>query len=228
MRLLLISNSGRPFLAHCKDLIGAFLGDHKTVHFIAAAPFIDEREYTVRVSEALELLGVTVIHLELERHPLALLANAEVVMVGGGNTYRLLKRVSEANLIEPLRQRVLHGLPYIGWSAGANLAGQNILTTNDWNVVGWRDFVALRLVPFNINPHYLETDPAMAPHSETRDMRIAEYHKVHLNPVLGIEEATSVLVTNDRYEVRGAGRVRLFRPNFAPVDFLDRQIIKLN
>ena len=92
----------------------------------------------------------------------------------------------------------------MGSSAGSNVAGPNILTTNDWNVVGLTAFEALGLVPFNVNPHYLETDPAMAPGSETRDMRIAEYHVVRDNPVVGIEEGAMVRV--EEGSPRCAGR----------------------
>jgi dipeptidase E len=97
------------------------------------------------------------------------------------------------------------------------VAGPNILTTNDWNVVGLTAFEALGLVPFNVNPHYLETDPAMAPGSETRDTRIAEYYTVRDNPVVGIEEGTMVRVEDGRATVRGTGRTKLFRRGHAPV-----------
>jgi dipeptidase E len=93
----------------------------------------------------------------------------------------------------------------------------NILTTNDWNVVGLTAFEALGLVPFNVNPHYLETDPAMAPGSETRDMRIAEYHVVRDNPVVGIEEGAMVRVEDDHATVRGTARAKLFRRGETPV-----------
>jgi dipeptidase E len=141
----------------------------------------------------------------------------EAVFVGGGNTYVLLKRLRQSGLLGTLRTAVEGGLSYAGASAGANVAGPNILTTNDWNVVGLTAFEALGLVPFNVNPHYLEADPAMAPGSETRDMRIAEYHTVRDNPVVGIEEGTMVRVEDGRAAVRGTGRAKLFRRGQAPV-----------
>src|SRR5581483_1942049 len=118
----------------------------------------------------------------------------DAVFLGGGNTYALLQRLRRAELLEPIRRRVRAVMPYIGSSAGSNVAGPTILTTNDWNVVGLDTFEALGLVPFNVNPHYRETDPAMAPGSETRDERIAEYHMVWSNPAVGIEEETMVRV----------------------------------
>ncbi len=98
----------------------------------------------------------------------------------------LLQRLRGAGLLEAIRARVTTGMPYAGASAGSNVAGPTILTTNDWNVVGLDHFDALGLVGFNINPHYKEADPAMAAFSETRDDRIREYHVVNTNPVLGM------------------------------------------
>jgi dipeptidase E len=145
------------------------------------------------------------------------LSRVDAVFIGGGNTYALLRRLRQAGLVEPLRERARAGLPYIGSSAGSNVAGPNILTTNDWNVVGLTAFEALGLVPFNVNPHYLETDPAMAPGSETRDMRIAEYHVVRDNPVVGIEEGAMVRVEDGHATVRGTARAKLFRRGETPV-----------
>jgi len=152
-----------------------------------------------------------------DRDPLSGLARAEAAFVGGGNTYALLWRLRQSGLVEALRERVRAGLPYVSASAGSNVAGPNILTTNDWNVVGLTAFEALDLVAFNVNPHYLETDLAMAPGSETRDMRIAEYHAVRDNPVVGIEEGAMVRIEDGVAAVRGAARVKLFRRGQAPV-----------
>jgi dipeptidase E len=112
---------------------------------------------------------------------------------------------------------VLAGTPYVGSSAGSNIVGPTILTTNDWNVVALDRFDALGLVPFNVNPHYLETDPAMAPHSETRDDRIREYHVINANPVFGIEEGTMLRVEHGVATVLGRGRVKVFRRGAEPL-----------
>ena len=105
----------------------------------------------------------------------------------------------------------------MGSSAGANVAGPTILTTNDWNVVALDRFEALGLVPFNINPHYLEVDPLRAAGSETRDDRIREYHAVNANPVFGIEEQTMIRVEDGAAIVDGRGRVRVFRRGVEPI-----------
>lgn len=216
MRALLISNSGRPFLAHCRDAIAAFLGGAKRVAFVTAANLGDETDYYGRCRDALTPAGLEILHLRWDAEPLATLARAEAIFVGGGNTYALLKRLREANLLPAIRERVRGGLAYLGSSAGSNLAGPTILTTNDWNVVGLSAFDALGLVPFNVNPHYLETDPVMAPGSETRDDRIREYHAVWSNPVAGIEEGTLVRVEAGVATVLGRGRVKWFERGREP------------
>lgn len=216
MRLLLLSDSGRPFLAWCRPLIGEFLGGANTLAFVSAANLRDVDAYWQGVREALEPpppagLGLTVLHADWRGDWREPLARAEGVFVGGGNTYALLERLQQTRLLDAIRDRVRAGRPYVGASAGSNVAGPTILTTNDWNVVGLGEFGALALVPFNVNPHYLESDPAMAAHSETRDDRIAEYHVVNANAVVGIEEGTAVRVEDGGATVVGGGRVKLFR-----------------
>jgi dipeptidase E len=161
--------------------------------------------------------GLEVSHLRWDRDPLATLADAEALFMGGGNTYALLRRLRGAGLLEAISARVAAGMPYAGASAGSNVAGPTILTTNDWNVVGLDRFDALGLVGFNINPHYKEADPAMAAFSETRDDRIREYHVVNTNPVLGLEEGAWVVAAEGAVTVHGTARVKLFRPAADPV-----------
>jgi dipeptidase E len=119
-------------------------------------------------------------------------------------------------------------MPYAGASAGANLAGPTVLTTNDWNVVALAHFGALHLVPFNINPHYKESDPAMAPDSETRDDRIREYHVRNKNAVVGIEEETMVRFEDGVATVVGRRRVKLFRVGTEPEWFTAGQQLPLD
>ena len=217
MRALLISNSGQPFLEHAREAIAAFLGPARRVGFVTAASLGDEVAYWERARDSLAFVGLTVSHVRWNQEPLAALERIDALFVGGGNTYVLLKRLREAGLLGTIRARVEAGMPYLGSSAGSNLAGPTILTTNDWNVVALTAFTALSLVPWNINPHYLEADPTLAPGSETRDDRIREYHAVNRNPVIGIEEGTLVRVEDGEAVVLGRGRVKLFRPGAEPV-----------
>lgn len=217
MRALLISNSGRPFLEHCRDAVAAFLGPRRRVGFVTAASLADERLYWERARDGLAPAGLDVQHVDWQADPIHTLDSVEAVFVGGGNTYALLKRLRESRLLGAIRERVEHGVPYVGSSAGSNVAGPTILTTNDWNVVALDRFDGLGLVPFNVNPHYRETDPTMAPGSETRDDRIREYHALNANPVFGIEEETMVRVEDGVATVVGRGRVKVFRPGAEPV-----------
>jgi dipeptidase E len=213
VRALLISNSGRPFLKHCRGAIAAFLGPAtRRVAFVTAASLRNEPGYCEAAQAALtvEPARLDVEHLRWDGEFGPTLARAEAIFVGGGNTYALLDRLRRSGLLAAIRDRVRAGVPYVGSSAGSNIAGPNILTTNDWNVVGLTTFDALGLVPFNVNPHYLETDPAMAPGSETRDTRIEEYLLVRDNPVIGIEEETMARVEGGVATVVGAGRIKVF------------------
>ena len=214
VRVLL--HSGGPLGAAGRAALPAFLGELSRVALVTAASLGDETAYFERVRAMLgppppEGAGLEVIHLRWNDRPVETLAAAQALFMGGGNTYALLMRLKSSGLLEAIAARVAAGMPYMGASAGSNVAGPNILTTNDWNVVALDRFDALGLVPFNINPHYKETDPAMAPFSETRDDRIREYHAVNANPVLGLEEGSWLIVEDGAVTVQGTARVKVFR-----------------
>jgi dipeptidase E len=220
MRVFL--HSGGPLGPAGRAALPEFFGPRRRVAFVTAANLHDEAAYFERVRAALEPAppegaGLELLHLRWDREPLATLADAEALFMGGGNTYALLQRLRGAALLEAVRARVAAGMPYAGASAGSNVAGPTILTTNDWNVVGLDRFDALGFVGFNINPHYKEADPAMAAFSETRDDRIREYHVVNTNPVLGLEEGAWVVVGDGAVTVHGTARAKLFRPAADPV-----------
>lgn len=219
-RLLL--HSGGPLGPAARAALSAFLGSLTRVAFVTAANLHDEVVYFDRVQAMLapsppEGAGLTLSHLRWDRDPLETLARAEALFMGGGNTYALLARLRASGLLGTIGERVRDGMPYLGASAGSNVAGPNILTTNDWNVVALDRFDALGLVSFNINPHYRETDPAMAPYSETRDDRIREYHAVNGNPVVGLEEGSWLVIDDGAVTVHGTARVKLFRRGQEPI-----------
>src|SRR4029453_5178061 len=160
-------HSGGPLGPEGRREIVTFLGPARRVGFIPAANLHDEAAYFARVHGALrppspEGAGLDLVHIRWNARPLRALAGVDAVFMGGGNTYALLMRLRRSGLLAAIRRRVRAGMPYVGASAGSNVAGPTILTTNDWNVVGLARFDALRLVGFNINPHYKETDPTMA------------------------------------------------------------------
>ncbi len=220
MRALL--HSGGPLGPEARAGLAAHFGAAGPVAFVTAASLHDETAYFGRMRAVLappppEGAGVDLLHLRWNRDPLGTLERAAALCMGGGNTYALLMRLRESGLLAAIRERVLAGMPYAGASAGANVAGPTILTTNDWNVVALQRFDALGLVAFNINPHYKELDPAMAANSETRDDRIREYHVVNANPVLGLEEGAWVVVKDGVTATAGTARVKVFRRGMEPV-----------
>jgi dipeptidase E len=167
-------------------------------------------EYAGRVQEALAPLGVSVRSVAGVEEPVSLIRDAEAVAVGGGNSFQLLKRMYETGLLAAVRARALAGMPYVGWSAGSNLACPTIRTTNDMPVVQPPSFAALDLVPFQINPHY--TSAVIPDHAgETRDERIAEF--LVLNPrvkVIGLREGSWLDVRGDRLSLCGPHPARVF------------------
>ncbi len=230
MRVLL--HSGGPLGPEGRAGLREFLGAARRVAFVTAANLHDEAAYFERVRAALappppEGAGLELLHLRWNASPHDTLRRAEALFMGGGNTYALLKRLREAGLPDPIRERVRQGMPYAGASAGSNVAGSNILTTNDWNVVALDRFEALGLVPFNINPHYTETDPVMAPSSETRDDRIREYHVVKDNAVVGLEEGAWITAADGIVSVHGTARVKVFRRGAEPVWHAPGDILRL-
>lgn len=221
MRLLLISNStnpGEPYLDYPKNNILAFLGvtPVKALFIPYAAVTFSYEEYEKKVSERFREIGHEIISIHRFSNPVDAVMEARVIVVGGGNTWKLLKTVMENRLIEPIRQKILAGTPYIGWSAGSNLACPTIRTTNDMPVVEPDSFGSLNLVPFQINPHYLDANPE-GHAGETREQRILEY--IELNPgiwVVGLREGTMLVRNDHSMNLIGPRNARIFRKGEQP------------
>ena len=217
-RLLLISNStnhGQGYLDHVLAEIDSFLGPVRRLVFVPFA-LKDREGYGTRAAERLAAIGVEVRTLTADEAGLRLAREAEAVFTGGGNTFRLLKTLQESGLLPILRERALAGMPYIGSSAGTNIAAPTIRTTNDMPIVQPPSFEALGLVPFQINPHYLDPEPNSTHMGETREQRLKEFHEENETPVVGIREGAWIRVEGDRATLGGARGARIFRQGQEP------------
>ena len=210
MRLLLLSNSTTDdgYLVHARDWIADRLGDARRVLFVPfAGVTVGWDAYADRVREALAPLGLDVTGAHEDG---ADVADAEAVFVGGGNTFALLRELYGRELLGPIRERVSAGLPYVGWSAGANVACPTIRTTNDMPVVEPPSLDALGLVPFQINPHYTDAHPP-GHRGETRAERLLEFVALNGNVlVVGLPEGTALRVDGESAERLGPHPVRVF------------------
>lgn len=222
MNLLLLSNStapGRPYLAHAsaaiRDLAGA--AREGVVAFVPYA-LADHDAYTATVAGALGPLGLQVVGVHTG-DPVEIVARAGVVFVGGGNTFRLTVALYRTGLIAAIPAAVSDGAGYLGSSAGTNVATPSLRTTNDMPIVQPPSFETLGLVPFQINPHYLDPVPGDTHQGETREERIRQFHEESDVPVLGLREGTWLRRRGDRLTLDGepAG-ARLFRAGREPVE----------
>lgn len=219
MRLLLLSNSSSDagYLVHARPWIADALGDARRVLFVPfAGVTIGWDAYAAKVREALAPLGLGVVSAHEVDDAAAAVAEAEAVAVGGGNTFALLKALYARDLLGPIRERVSSGVPFVGWSAGANVACPTIRTTNDMPIVEPPSFAALGLVPFQINPHYTDAHPP-GHRGETRAERLAEFAAANPNVLtVGLPEGTALRVAGASVERLGPHPARLFEHGAEP------------
>jgi dipeptidase E len=213
--LLIISTStiyGSGYLEYILPNIEVFLAGQKDLLFIpyARPSGITYEEYTSKVSAALATIGVRVQGIHELDNPVQAVLEASSVFIGGGNSFVLLDELYRQDLISPLRKRINDGMRYLGTSAGANMTGISIGTTNDMPIVHPPSFDALNAVPFNINPHYLDPDPHTKHMGETRETRIAEFHHFNDQPVIGLREGSWIEVYGMKARLQGKLSARLF------------------
>ena len=223
MRLLLISNStnaGEAYLDYPKNNIRDFLGSRKVkALFIPyAAVTFSYDEYEKKVKNRFNEVGHDVVSIHHFSDPVKAIMDAPAIVVGGGNTWMLLKCLRDNKLIAPVRKKVMSGTPYIGWSAGSNVTCPTIMTTNDMPVTAPSSFRAFGLIPFQINPHYLDANPD-GHAGETREQRILEF--LEINPgvtVLGLREGTMLLREGNQLSLKGSRKARIFRKGEKPLE----------
>jgi dipeptidase E len=219
-RVLLISNStlyGGGYLDHAASEIGDFLGNLKTVLFVPYA-LHDRDGYASRARERFRTMGYDLDSIHTISDPVKALNDAEAIFIGGGNTFRLLKALYDTDVLQLIASRVTAGMPYIGSSAGSNVAGPTIRTTNDMPIVEPPSFAALGLVPFQLNPHFLDADPNSTHMGETREERILQFLEENDTPVAGLREGAMLVAENDSYLLKGSSGARIFRKGQEPVE----------
>jgi len=214
--LLLISNStlhGSGYLDHCADEIKKFLVDKKSILFVpyARPGGMTHDEYTDIARARFGKIGIKLSGVHEHDDPIEAVKNAEAMFIGGGNTFVLIKGLYENNLVEIIRKKVSEGMPYIGTSAGSNVATKSVKTTNDMPIVYPPSFDALNLVPFNINPHYIDPNPDSKHMGETRETRIKEFHFYNNDYVVGLREGAMLHIADDKITLKGTTGARLFK-----------------
>ena len=223
MRLLLISNStmpGEPYLDYPKHEMKKFLGEKpvKALFIPYAAVTFSYDLYVEKVQERFAEIGHSVVGIHTFEDQVAAVHQAEAIVIGGGNTWQLVRMMHDHHLMNPIREKVLAGAPFIGWSAGSNVACPTLRTTNDMPIVDPRGFDTMNLVPFQINPHYLDANPE-GHAGETREQRIQEF--IEINPhchVVGLREGSMLLLENNILKLIGSRSVRIFRKGQEPVE----------
>lgn len=219
-RLLLISNStlhGSGYLDHAETEIRDFLGELKHVLFVPFA-LADRDKYASTAQARFQKMGYELTSIHTAANPVQAIKDADAMFIGGGNTFRLLKALYEFDLLDVIRERVDAGMPYIGSSAGSNMACPTIRTTNDMPIVEPPSFSALGLVSFQINPHYLDPDPSSKHMGETRAERIIQFLEENETPVVGLREGAMLRVESGETILRGSTGARIFRRGFEPLE----------
>lgn len=223
MKLLLISNStmpGEPYLDYPKNEIKKFLGEKPlTAVFIPyAAVTFSFDEYCEKVKDRFAELGHRVVGIHTFDNPVKAIQNAEAIVVGGGNTWQLVRMLHEQKLMNPIREKAFNGTPYIGWSAGSNVACPTLRTTNDMPIIDPIGFDCANMVPFQINPHYLDANPD-GHGGETREQRIEEFLEINPNCyVAGLREGTMFKVEDGNLELIGSRSCRIFKKGQEPME----------
>ena len=216
MRLLLISNStnaGEAYLDYPKHNIHDFLGEKcvKCLFIPYAGVTVTWEDYEKKVKNRFNEVGHDIVSIHHFDDPVKAVEDADCIVIGGGNTWKLLHDMHANKLIEPIRKKVLGGTPYIGWSAGSNVTCPTLMTTNDMPIIDPLGFDALNLIPFQINPHYL--DKKVEGHGgESREDRILEFIEVNREVyVAGLREGCMFVVEGDKMKIIGQRNLRLFK-----------------
>lgn len=177
---------------------------------------ISHEEYTQKAAEAFASINIKLQGIHEFESPEKAIQNAEGIFTGGGNTFLLVTQLYKNNIMQLLAEKVKNGTPYLGTSAGSNICGLSMQTTNDMPIIYPPSFQTLGLIPFNLNPHYLDPDVNSLHMGETRETRIKEFHAFNAIPVLGLREGSWLEVKGNKITLKGSLKARLFKQNQNP------------
>ena len=224
MKNLIIASTSTIFgLSYLEYLLPTLKDHFKNADTILFVPYarpdgISHDDYTAKVAEAFAKIDKRVVGLHTFENPVEAIAKAQGVFVGGGNTFLLVKQLYWHKVLLPLKEVLQNGTPYLGCSAGSNITGLTMETTNDMPIVYPPSFQTLAMVSFNINPHYLDPVEGSTHMGETRETRINEFHSFNTQPVLGLREGSWLEVRGSKITLRGELTARLFRQNQQPIE----------
>lgn len=220
-KLLLVSSSrvhGFGFLEHCEAAIQQHFENRSQIVFVPYA-LADHDGYEDLVQKRFAQMGLPIQSLHHASDPVQTVKDADGIFIGGGNSFRLLKTLYDLELVAPIQEFVSEGKPYMGSSAGTNMSCPTIRTTNDMPIVEPPSFDALNLVPFQINPHFLDADPGSTHKGETREQRLTEYLEENTRPVVAIREGSWLTVDENKCTLNGATGMMLFEKGKPPQAF---------
>jgi dipeptidase E len=225
MQLLLLSNStnqGEEYLGWPQEILSHFIAKNniKSCLFVPYAGVTTAwDDYTSKVRAVFALWDCSVDSVHTSENPVLAVSQAECIVVGGGNTFRLVQMMHETGIMAAIRAKVLSGTPFIGWSAGSNVACPTLCTTNDMPIIQPESFKTLNLIPFQINPHYLDANPE-GHGGETREQRINEFQALNTKVVVvGLREATALQLDGENLQLLGSRPMRLFVNGKDPVEY---------
>ena len=211
---------GSNYLAYLEDALEELYKDVSEIIFIpyARPGGISHDEYTAKAKEGLAFLNKQVKGLHEFENPVEALQNAQALFTGGGNTFLLVSQLYNQKVLEPLKKAIESGTPYLGTSAGSNICGLTMGTTNDMPIVYPPSFKTLGILEFNLNPHYLDPDPTSTHKGETRETRIKEFHHMNSMPVVGLREGSWLRVKNEDIILEGGLNARIFEKDEEPYE----------
>jgi len=226
MKKLIIASTSTLHGGKYLDYLLPTLENHfKDCHEILFIPYarpggMSHDDYTKNASEAFAKINKTVKGLHEFENPVEAIKKAQGIFTGGGNTFLLVTQLYQNNVMETLANVVENGTPYLGSSAGSNITGLTMQTTNDMPIIYPPSFKTLGLIPFNLNPHYLDADLQSKHMGETRETRIKEFHAFNSIPVLGLREGSWLEVLGEKILLKGNLTARLFRQNQSPEELV--------